>query len=56
MNKENTSIILLFHATNNSKEYLSQIIKNNLENIDLISNEKIKLLQLKNPNLLLLNR
>ena len=48
MNKEKYRYNFIFHATNNSKEYLSQIIKkNNLENINLISNEKIKVATIK---------
>ncbi len=43
MNKEKIYYNYIFHATENSKDFLSQIIKkNNLENVDLISNEKIK--------------
>ncbi len=48
MNKEKKKYNYIFHATNNSKEYLSQIIKkNNLENVELISNEKIKIATIK---------
>ena len=48
MNKEKKNYNYIFHATNNSKEYLSQIIKkNNLENVELISNEKIKIATIK---------
>ncbi len=43
MNKEKINYNYVFHATENSKDYLSQIIKkNNLENVDFISNENIK--------------
>ena len=38
----------IFHATEKSKVYLSKIIKkNNLENVDLISNENIKIATIK---------
>ncbi len=38
----------IFHATQNSKVFLSQIIKkNNLQNIDLVSNENIKIATIK---------
>ena len=48
MRKEKIKYNYIFHATQNSKEYLSQIIKkNNLENVDLISNEKIKIATIK---------
>ena len=49
MNKEKNNYNYIFHATENSKEYLSQIIikKNNLENVDLISNENIKIATIK---------
>ena len=48
MNKQKNNYNYIFHATNNSKEYLSHIIKkNNLENIDLISNDKIKIATIK---------
>ncbi len=44
MNEEKNNYNYIFHATEGSKEYLSQIIKkNNLENVDLISNENIKI-------------
>ena len=43
MNKDRINYNYIFHATESSKDYLSQIIKkNNLENVELISNEKIK--------------
>ena len=43
MNEEKNNYKYIFHATNDSKEYLSHIIKkNNLENVDIISNENIK--------------
>ena len=43
MNKDRINYNYIFHATESSKGYLSQIIKkNNLENVELISNEKIK--------------
>ncbi len=48
MNKQKNYYNYIFHATDFSKEYLSQIIKkNNLENVDLISNEKIKVATIK---------
>ena len=48
MNKEKINYNYIFHATNSSKDYLSQIIKkNNLENVELISNEKIKTAAIK---------
>ena len=48
MNKEKNNYNYIFHATEGSKEYLSQIIKkNNLENVDLISNENIKIATIK---------
>ena len=48
MNREKIKYNYIFHATQNSKEYLSQIIKkNNLENVDLISNENIKIATIK---------
>ncbi len=48
MNKEKNIYNYVFHATENSRDYLSQIIeKNNLENVDLISNEKIKIATIK---------
>ena len=48
MNREKNNYNYIFHATEVSKEYLSQIIeKNNLENVDLISNEKIKIATIK---------
>ena len=48
MRKEKIKYNYIFHATQNSKEYLSQIIKkNNLENVDLISNENIKIATIK---------
>ena len=48
MNKEKLNYNYIFHATENSKNYLSQIIKkNNLENVDIISNEKIKTATIK---------
>jgi len=43
MNKEKNDYKYIFHATDRSKKYLSQIInKNNLENVELISDEKLK--------------
>ncbi len=43
MNKEKIDYKYIFHANHRSKEYLSQIInKNNLKNIELISDEKLK--------------
>ena len=48
MRKEKIKYNYIFHATQNSKEYLSQIIKkSNLENVDLISNENIKIATIK---------
>ena len=48
MNKEKINYNYVFHTTENSKDYLSQIIKkNNLENIDIISNENIKIATIK---------
>ena len=48
MNEEKNNYNFIFHATEGSKEYLSQIIKkNNLENVDLISNENIKITTIK---------
>ncbi len=48
MNKEKINYNYIFHANNSSKDYLSQIIKkNNLENVELISNEKIKTAAIK---------
>ena len=48
MNKEKINYKYIFHATENFKNYLSQIIKdNNLENIDIISDEKIKIATIK---------
>ena len=43
MNKEKIDYKYIFHANHRSKEYLSQIInKNNLKNVELISDEKLK--------------
>ncbi len=48
MNKEKNNYNYIFHATEGSKEYLSQIIKkNNLKNVDFISNENIKIATIK---------
>ncbi len=48
MNEEKNNYNFIFHATEGSKEYISQIIKkNNLENVDLISNENIKITVIK---------
>ncbi len=48
MNEEKKNYNYIFHATEGSKEYLSEIIKkNNLENVDLISNENIKIATIK---------
>ncbi|MDC2976591.1 lipid-A-disaccharide synthase [Candidatus Pelagibacter sp.] len=48
MNEENINYNFVFHATQNSKDYLLQIIKkNNLENVDLTSNESIKIATIK---------
>ena len=48
MNKEKIYYNYIFHATEKSKVYLSKIIKkNNLENVDLVSNENIKIATIK---------
>ncbi len=48
MNKEKNNYNYVFHATENSKNYLSEILKkDNLENVDIISNENIKIATLK---------
>ena len=48
MNNKKINYDYIFHATENSKNYLSQVIKkNNLENVDIISNEKIKIATIK---------
>ncbi len=48
MNREKKYYNYFFHTTEGSKKYLSQIIKkNNLENVDLISNENIKIATIK---------
>ena len=48
MNREKNNYNYIFHATESSKKYLSQIIKkNNLKNVDLISNENIKIASIK---------
>ena len=48
MNEEKNNYNFIFHAIEGSKEYLSQIIKkNNLLNVDLISNENIKIATIK---------
>ena len=48
MNEEKNNYKYIFHATKDSIEYLSQIIKkNNLENVDFISNENIKIATIK---------
>ena len=48
MNEEKKNYNYFFHTTEDSKEYLSQTIKkNNLENVDLISNENIKIATIK---------
>ena len=48
MNNDKINYNYIFHATENSKEYLSRIKKkNNLENVDIISNEKIKIATIK---------
>ena len=48
MNEEKINYNYIFHATQDSKEYLSKVIKkNNLENVDLISNENIKIATIK---------
>ncbi len=48
MNEKKINYNYIFHATEDSKDYLLQIIKtNNLENVDLISNENIKISTIK---------
>ena len=48
MNEEKNNYHYVFHATEGTKDYLSQIIKkNNLDNVDLISNENIKIATIK---------
>ena len=48
MNEEKLNYNYIFHATENSKNYLSEIIKKtNLVNVDLISNENIKIASIK---------
>ena len=48
MNKERINYNFIFHATQESKEYLSKILKkSNLVNVDLISNENIKTATIK---------
>ena len=48
MNNEGINYNYIFHATDSSKNYLSEIIKkNNLENVDLISNENLKITTIK---------
>ena len=48
MNKDKIKYNFIFHATQGSKEYLSQIIKkNDLDNIDIVSNENIKIATIK---------
>ena len=48
MNKEKINYNFIFHATQDSKEYLSKILKkSNLLNVDLISNENIKTATIK---------
>ena len=48
MNKEKINYNFIFHATQESKEYLSKILKkSNLVNVDLISNENIKTATIK---------
>ncbi len=48
MNEEKNNYHYIFHATEGSKDYLSQIIKkNSLDNVDLISNENIKIATIK---------
>ena len=48
MYEKNTNYNYIFHATENSKDYLVQIIKeHNLKNVDIISNEKIKSASIK---------
>ncbi len=49
MNKKKNNYNYIFHATENSKDYLLKILKKNkLENVDIISNEKIKIATIKN--------
>ena len=48
MNKKKKNYNFIFHATQGSKEYLSNILKkSNLVNVDLISNENIKIATIK---------
>ena len=48
MTKEKIDYNYIFHVNENFRDYLSQIIKkNNLKNVDLISNEKIKIATIK---------
>ena len=48
MNSAKIHYNYIFHATQNSKVFLSQIIKkNNLQNIDLVSDENIKIATIK---------
>ena len=48
MNKDKIKYNFIFHTTQGSKEYLSQIIKkNDLDNIDIVSNENIKIATIK---------
>ena len=49
MNKKKANYNYIFHATENSKDYLLKILKKNkLNNVDIISNEKIKIATIKN--------
>ena len=49
MNKKKANYNYIFHATENSKDYLLKILKKNkLDNVDIISNEKIKIATIKN--------
>ena len=48
MNKDKIKYNYIFHATENSKDYLLNIIKKNeLVNVEVISNEKIKIASIK---------
>ena len=48
MNNKKLNYNYIFHATESSKDYLSRIVKkNNFENVDIISDEKIKKASIK---------
>tara|TARA_B100000963_G_scaffold304251_1_gene277974 strand:- start:283 stop:783 length:501 start_codon:yes stop_codon:yes gene_type:complete len=51
MNKDKFNYKYIFHATEISKQYLLLAIKkNNLENVEIISNERIKVAAIKNSS------